>query len=130
MDGRGVPLSLIVTGANRHDVTQLGAVLDARIRRAPKDKHRPFLYADRGYDGEPAQKTIRSHGYIPRVRRKKRGPGRPPKNRRWVVEAAHSWYNRFRKLLVRFEKFTDSYEGLLHLASAIICWRKVAPIYG
>jgi transposase len=51
-------------------------------------------------------------------------------NRRWVVEAAHSWYNRFRKLLVRFEKFTESYEALLHLASAIICWRKVAPAYG
>ena len=28
VDGRGVPLSIVVTGANRHDVTQLGAVLD------------------------------------------------------------------------------------------------------
>ena len=96
----------------------------------PKSKASPFLYADRGYDGEPAQETIIARGYAPRVSRKKRKRGRPPKNRRWVVEAAHSWYNRFRKLLVRFEKFTDSYEALLHLASAIICWRKVAPIYG
>ena len=31
MDGRGVPLSLIVTGANRHDVSQLARVLDAVI---------------------------------------------------------------------------------------------------
>jgi transposase len=46
------------------------------------------------------------------------------------VEAAHSWFNRFRKLLVRYEKLADSYEALVHLAAAIICWRKVATIYG
>ena len=64
------------------------------------------------------------------VRRKKRKRGRPPQNRRWVVEAAHSWFNPFRKLLVRYEKLAESYEALVHLAAAIICWRKVATIYG
>jgi transposase len=29
--------------------------------------------------------------------------------RRWVVEVSHSWMNRFRKLLVRYEKLTCSY---------------------
>jgi len=33
-------------------------------------------------------------------------------------------------LLVRFEKLLLSYEALLHLAAAIICWRKVGVIYG
>jgi len=130
VDGHGVPLSLIVTGANRHDVSQLAAVLDALVITPPKNGGRMFLYADRGYDGEPAQEVIKDHALIPRVCRKKRKRGRPPKNRRWVVEVTHSWYNRFRKLLVRFEKSTESYEALLHLASAIICWRKVAAIYG
>ena len=81
---------------------------------------------DKGYDGEPVREQIRIRGYTPRVARKKRRRGRPPKNRRWVVEAAHSWFNRFRKLLVRYEKLSESYEALLHLAAAIICWRKVA----
>ena len=128
VDARGAPLSLIVTGANRHDVSQLAAVLDAVILPRPEEDR--FLYADRGYEGEPAQTILTSRGYRSRVRRKKRKRGRPPKNRRWVVEAAHSWFNRFRKLLVRYEKLTDSYEALVHLAAAIICWRKVAPIYG
>lgn len=35
VDGRGVPLSLVVTGANRHDVTQLPAVLDATVCPIP-----------------------------------------------------------------------------------------------
>ena len=129
MDGRGAPLSLIVTGAHRHDVSQLTAVLDAIVISLPQGCQ-PFLYADKGYDGEPARAEISARGYTPRVARKKRRRGRPPKNRRWVVEAAHSWFNRFRKLLVRYEKLSESYEALLHLAAAIICWRKVAPIYG
>lgn len=47
-----------------------------------------------------------------------------------LVEAAHSWFNRFRKLLVRYEKLAESYEALVCLAAAIICWRKVGVIYG
>ena len=90
----------------------------------------PFLYADKGYDGEPARQAARERGYNPRICRKKRRRGRPPKNRRWVVEAAHSWFNRFRKLLVRYEKLAESYEALVHLAAAIICWRKIGVIYG
>jgi putative transposase len=50
--------------------------------------------------------------------------------RRWVVEVCHSWFNRFRKLLVRYEKTHSSHLALLHLAAAIICWRKVGVIYG
>ena len=52
------------------------------------------------------------------------------KARRWVVESAHSWFNRFRKLLVRYEKFNDTYMALLYLAAAIIAFRKTDIIYG
>jgi len=55
---------------------------------------------------------------------------RKGKARRWVVECAHSWFNRFRKILLRYEKMLPSYLALLHLAAAIICWRKVYVIYG
>jgi putative transposase len=50
--------------------------------------------------------------------------------RRWIVEVCHSWLNRFRKILVRYEKTLSSYSALIHLAAAIICWRKVGVIYG
>ena len=50
------------------------------------------------------------------------------KARRWVVEASHSWMNRFRKLLVRFEKLSSSYLGLLMLACAFIAFRKADVI--
>jgi hypothetical protein len=41
-----------------------------------------------------------------------------------IVEAAHSWINRFRRLLVRWEKKAPNYLLLFFFACAIICWRK------
>ena len=38
---------------------------------------------------------------------------------------AHSWFNRFRKVLVRHEKLERSFIGLNHLAVAVITFRKV-----
>lgn len=137
VDERGVPLSLIVTGANRHDVTQVEALLDNLvIDRPDATADTPqHLCADRGYDGKPAFEIIVVRRYIPHI--KPRGEERVEKQaipgykaRRWVVEACHSWYNRFRKILVRYEKTDASYVALLHLASAIIAWRKIGVIYG
>lgn len=47
------------------------------------------------------------------------------KARRCAVEGCHSWFNRFRKLLVRYEKLERSFVALNHLAAAIIAFRKV-----
>lgn len=132
VDGRGVPLSLVVTGANRHDVSQLETVLTAiQVKRPnPPQRRSKHLCADAGYRGAPAMQTILSHGYIPHVKGRrdetdelKQHPNR--RARRWVVEVAHSWFNRFRKLLVRFEKLERSFLALNHLAAAIIAFRKV-----
>jgi len=57
---------------------------------------------------------------------KKRNPG--DKSRRWVVEVSHSWFNRFRKILVRYEKLNTTYLSVLHLAAAIITYRQVGVI--
>ena len=132
MDGRGVPLSLVVTGANQHDVTQLDEVLQAIMvkRTKPSIRRSKHLCADAGYKGRRALEIIKSHGYIPHVvgRRKdadakRRNPTK--KARRWVVEVCHSWFNRFRKLLVRYEKLHRSFIALNHIAAAIIAFRKV-----
>ena len=132
MDGRGVPLSIIVTGANRHDVSQLAAVLDAVViqRPEPPERRNQHLCAEAGYTGAPALRIIEEQGYIPHVRgrgeeaaEKKRHPTK--RARRWIGEVAHSGFNRFRKRLVRYEKLERSFLGLNPLAAAIIAFRKV-----
>jgi transposase len=139
VDGHGIPLSLIVIGANRHDVSQLAVTLDAIVvPRPPVTPHAPqHLCADAGFVGVPALQEMLLRDYTPHVRprgeeRTERAQGK--RARRWVVEVAHSWFNRFRKLLVRYEKMHRSYVALTMLAAAIICFRsvpaKVNIIYG
>jgi transposase len=92
VDARGIPLSLVVTGANRHNVSQLAAVLDAIMieRSSPPIRRHKHLRADGGYTGAPALKVIEEYGYIPHIKGRgqeadelKRDPEK--KARRWVV---------------------------------------------
>jgi len=121
-----------VTGANRHDVSQLAAVLDGSVvqRPTPPTRRSKHLCADAGYAGAPARNIIEEHGFIPHVKgrgqeaqEQRRDPTK--RARRWIVEAAHSWFTRFRKLLVRYEKLDRSFLGLNQLAAAIIAFRKI-----
>ena len=121
-----------MTGANAHDVTQIQSLLDAIVvkRAVPKQRRSKHLCADAGYRGKGAIAVILAHGYIPHVVSRKSEVAQKKKNpqmkaRRWVVEACHSWFNRFRKLLVRYEKLEHSFLALNHLAAAIIALRKI-----
>ena len=139
VDERGAPVSIIVIGANRHDVTQLAPTLGSIVAERPgvRPYHPQNLCADAGFSGMPAHGQIVERNYRPHVRSRgeekvRRIKGYKP--RRWIVEVAHSWFNRFRKLLVRYEKTHHSYLALSMLAAAIICFRKVPSeiniIYG
>jgi len=137
VDARGIPLSLAVSGANRHDSYLLGATLGAVVcaRPDPGNGQIETLCADAAYVGFPALATSRAHNYQLNVKtrrqesdEKRNHPGHQA--RRWVVERTHSWLNRFRKLLVSFEKTQASYTALLALAAALICWRQTITIYG
>ena len=132
VDGRGVPLSIVVTAANVNDGKRLDEVLGAiavkcKLTPLRRNKH---LCADAGYRSVDNLRIIEEHGYIAHVAdRRKHAAIEPPdpnkKARRWVVEVCHSWFNRFRKLLVRYEKLERSFVALNHLAAAIIAFRKV-----
>ena len=128
VDGAGVPLSLIVSGANRHDVKLLASTLDSIVVVRPKAsrRRRQNLCADKGYTGRPAAQAMQARGYTPHVWQRgeeARACRQGQRARRWVVERTHSWFNRFRKLLVRYEKSMVNFVALLQCAAALICWR-------
>ena len=138
VDGRGLPLSIAVSGANLHDSKLLDRTLTQVVVQRPEVtgwRNYQYLCLDAGYVGYPVSKIARKHRYYPRV--KSRAEERlikyrylDSKPRRWVVERTHSWINRFRKLLVSFEKTEASYVALLSLAAAMICWRQITSIHG
>lgn len=113
----------------------LEATLDRVVMEMPGRAGQYNLCADAGYMGAPATNAVVERDYKPHIKQrreeatlKRSQPGY--RARRWVVERTHSWINRFRKLLVSFEKTEASYVALLSLAAAMICWRQTVSIYG
>ena len=132
-DQRGAPLAVVVTGANVHDKTVAVETLDALVvPRPPKAVYRVHhLCLDKGYDYEDVTDGASERDYI--LHGKKRGEEdhlicgqKKYPARRWVVERTHAWHNKFRRLLVRWEKKVENYKAMIHLASALIIYRLIA----
>jgi putative transposase len=125
-DGRGVPLAVVIAGANQVDFKLFGSTLDALMvaRPAPTPERPQGMCLDKGYDYREIYDRVEQEGFTPHIRYEGEGVAvrRDPEHRarRWVVERTHSWMNRFRALLIRWQKGADSFLGLVQLACAII----------
>jgi len=119
-----------VTAANVHDMKACLATVDGIIvaRPEPRPYHRQHLCLDKGYDYPEIEAGVRRRRYEPHIRRRGEetfdaATGRRHPARRWVVERTGSWHNRFRKLLIRWEKKAENYLALIHLACCLIVYR-------
>lgn len=123
-------MAVAIEGANRHDMKLVRATLEAiPVERPDPTPEQPQgLCLDKGYDFDEVRETIQEFGFTAHIRARgeeaqaiKREAGF--KARRWVVERTHSWMNRFRRILVRWEKRADTYLAMLHLSLGIMTWR-------
>ncbi len=111
-EGHGVPIGLTIEGANRHDMKLVRPTIESIIVDRPEPSG--AILSEFGFTahirprGEEAQAIKRQAGF---------------KARRWMVERAHSWMNRFRRLLVRWEKKPENYLAFLHFACGLIAFR-------
>jgi putative transposase len=131
-DRRGAPLAVVVTGANTPDKTvALETVDGVGVPRPEKVVYRlHHLCLDKGYDYADVIEGMQEREYI--LHLKHRGeptPEVPPEKkhpaRRWVVERTHAWHNKFRRLLVRWERNLAHYKALVHLASVLLLYRLI-----
>jgi transposase len=83
---------------------------------------------DKGYDYAEVRDTLRELGFTAHIRARgeeaqalKRHAG--ARARRWVVERTHSWMNRFRRVLIRWDKKGETSLAFLHFACALIAFR-------
>ena len=120
---------MTLTGGHRNDVTQLIPLLDAippihgrvgRPRRRPK-----VVYGDRGYDHDKYRRLVRARGIEPRIARRGVAHGSGLGKHRWVVERSFAWLHQFKRLRIRYEVRADLHLGLLTLAAALICLRRL-----
>jgi len=136
-EGHGVPVGLAVDGANVHDIRLLEATIEDclerfGLQRAPEGSH---LCLDKAYDSASLKAFVEAvYGYVAHIRSRgeeradKKSKGRA-KPRRWVTERTHSWLNRFRGILIRWEKKVENHIAGLHLACAYFTF-KLAGVFG
>ena len=135
-EGHGIPISVAVEGANRHDMKLVRPTIEAIViaRPIPGEAEQQGMCLDKGYDYEEVRATLREFGFTAHIRAR----GEEAKAlktevgfraRRWVVERAHSWMNRFRRLLVRWDKKPQNYLAFLHFACGMIAFR-AAGLFG
>ena len=125
-----MPVGLVVAGANRNDFKLARATLESIpiARPEPTPEQPQGLCLDKGYDYQEVEDLVAEFGFTAHIRRRgeeaqaiKQEAGY--RARRWVVERTHSWMNRFRRILIRWEKTPANYLGLLHLVCALITYR-------
>ena len=117
-------------GANRNDFKMARETIESiPIERPKPTKAVPQnLCLDKGYDYPEVRDLAREFGFTAHIVSRgeeaqllKRSARR--KARRWVVERTHSWLNRFRRILIRWEKKAENYAAMLHIACGLIAWR-------
>jgi putative transposase len=127
-EGHGLPLAVVVAGANVPDMKLAASTLDALIMPTPT---RPAQWClDKGYDYDLARDAAMVRGHTLHLRTRgeerldaaSRDPLRRP--RRWVVERLHSWLTHSRRLVVRWEKLAQTSTAFVHLACALLCFQQ------
>jgi putative transposase len=130
-DGRGVPVAIGISAANVHDKRLAEPMMDAVVVRQGPAAHRPqHLCLDKGYDYPDVEAAVRRRGICPHIRRR----GEPKRRcrrgraRRWVVERTNAWHNRYRCILIRWERKAANYCALVHLACSVIAYQQATAL--
>jgi transposase len=132
-DGAGVPIGICVAAANTVDFKLVAVTIESIPLVRPVEDN-PFaiehLCLDAGYDKDEIRELGELFGYtlhiVPRhkeARELNKQGGKKAQARRWVVERSHSWFNRYRSILIRWEKKATNYLAMLHLTCTIISFR-------
>jgi transposase len=131
-DGKGRPLSVVVTPGQRNDGTQLSVVLDSiRVPRAGRGRPRKrpdHLLADRGYGKGVYRRMLRARAIPPaipersdhRERRAKR-PGRPLLFEADLYAKRNVVERRVNRLK-RYEKQVLNYKAAMVVIASLMIW--------
>ena len=125
VDGKGTPLSLRITGANRNESLEAMNLVDdippIRGRRGPPRRRPKALYGDRQYGTPRNQQGLRERGIEDHLARQRTPHGSGLGKVRWVVESTLSWVGQARRLKIRYDKLPAMHRAFHFLQLARIC---------
>jgi putative transposase len=131
VEERGGPLGAVIDGANVHDTKLLAKTIGAIVVERPDPEQViQNLCLDKGYDNPTGEAASAAAGYVPHIRRigeeKLDGWGeKTHPARRWVVERTIAWLQKCRAILIRYDKKSENYLGLVQLACALLWTRRL-----
>ena len=126
-DGAGLPLAAWTTSASPAEVTLVEDTIDASFY--------PWIYGrligDKAYDSDALDQRLMDERGIEMIspnRRNRKTPtqdGRPLRRykRRWKVERLFAWLLNFRRLVTRYERHAENFQGFVHLGCMVILLR-------
>ena len=134
-----VHLCWIAEVGNHNDAFELSPSLKKAfkaVKRLGLDIKDAFFNADSAFDTKAARKICFNHGLIPNIAENKRGRKKPKRGRkrlfnhevykhRFVAERSFSWLDKFRTLLIRFERKDAYFLGAHFIAFSMINLRHV-----
>ena len=120
VDGLGNPLRFILTGGQRHDITQAEELIAGYAGEQ--------VLADKGYDSQEFREHILALGMTPVIpprsnRKEPAGYDRHLYRERHLVECFINKIKHYRRIFSRFEKLDTRYLGFLHFTAALIWLR-------
>ena len=131
-DRTGLPVGVATDAADVSE-TALGPAALATIPAAVDVPFGVPVLGDKGYDSDHLREYLADEGYR-LVARHRKNRVKPPTadgracrrlKRRWIVERTFAWLHAFRRVVTRFERRVDLYDGLVHLACAFICLNRL-----
>jgi transposase len=129
VDAHGVPLTVKLTGANTHDVTQLLPLVNAipPVRGRPGTPRRKpdKVMGDRAYDSKEHRRQLSARSIATEIARRNTPHGSRLGVFRWFVEQTLALMPQFKRLRVRDDRDDQVHEAFMAIACAMICWRKL-----
>lgn len=127
-DRHGLPVALWIASASPHEQTLVEATIEHRyIAEKP-----PRIVADKGYDSDELDdRLLQKHGIeliaphrLCRTRTASQDRRKLRRyKRRWKIERFFAWLKNHRRLLVRWERHSLNFLGMVQLACVLILLR-------
>lgn len=136
VDGKGTPLGVHVDSASPAEVKLLKPMMENVLvaGKPGRSRSKPErLVLDHAYDSNPDRKGLVASGIEPIVPARRYNKSATHQDsrklrsyrRHWIVERTNAWLQNFRGLVVQNERSAEIYEGMVHLACALIMLRRV-----
>lgn len=123
VEGYGIPLGRVLTGANRHDSPLLAPTLDRLDDLGPLPET-ITVHLDAGYDSGKTRDLLAERNLQGEIAHK--GDKAPIQaGQRWHVERTNAWHNAFNRLQRCYERTETVIDAFFDLADAIITVRKI-----